>query len=171
MSTDRTEAGLVQECTALCSYRGLDAFRAFAALHPSAAFEAVWTMLAEGEYLDDDGLCIEWMEILVSTSGPRLEDRLRSRWEGLAHPARLNFIAGVGSRKAISTDLASYLFHSPTSETKERHWIVSHLAAGEPGRDPATILALAAQIGVYSDPDRQRVLVQFVVEVEAAFGE
>lgn len=171
MNTERTSASLLQECSALCSYRGLDAFRSFAASHPSVAFEAVWTKLAEGGYLDDDGLCTEWMEILISTSGPRLEDRLRSRWESLAHPARLNFIAGVGSRKATSTELATFLFHSPTNDTKERHWIVSRLAAGDPGRDPKMILALAKEIGVYSDPDRQRVLDQFVQNIEAAFAE
>jgi len=163
----------VDNMSVINGYEGLDAFSQYAAASPTPALQIVWTVLTRREDpgRDDGALCVELLRLVGRNAGRQeVEKLLLSNWNRLPPAIQRNFIYGFVCPDVISIECACSIFDFPNTSVRERHLIVSVLASARETESPDTLLRMANRIGRYPDPDRQRVLEEFLASLFRGSG-
>jgi hypothetical protein len=165
---------LLDQCTVVNGYEGLEEFRALTSADPGAALRSVWRLLTSradpGQ--DDGGLCLELLRLVVATAGRDVVDRVvLDAWPSLNEVARRNVLYGAASPDALSTEVGLRLFDMPSTSVHERHLLVAGFVGGDPRPElRGRMIELAGRIGNYTEPHRQAILEQFVQDVIREYG-
>ena len=163
---------ILSRCTISNGYSDIEVVKSFAVKNPVAAFNAIWEVLTatEDPGCDDGPLCFELLTLAATTIGrTSLEQRLLCEWDQHSDGVHRNLINGIASKEVISFDCAKQLFNRPTTRVRQRHRIVATLVSCRHDFPSKEILELARGIGVYDEPERQIILVQFLQSVAANY--